>query len=186
MKTLKAVRGMYDSYGLDSRLWGRLEQAYRQIMHRHAYDRLRSPIVEPVSLFARAIGEVTDVVEKEMYVFEDRGGEKLALRPEGTAGVVRAGIEQGLLYNQIQKFWYAGPMYRYERPQKGRNRQFHQMGAEVFGLNGPDVDVELIEMTAELWRELGIDQGVTLQLNTLGQSDERQAFQMNMCSSGYW
>ena len=176
MKTLKAVRGMYDSYGLDSRLWGRLEQAYRQIMHRHAYDRLRSPIVEPVSLFARAIGEVTDVVEKEMYVFEDRGGEKLALRPEGTAGVVRAGIEQGLLYNQIQKFWYAGPMYRYERPQKGRNRQFHQMGAEVFGLNGPDVDVELIEMTAELWRELGIDQGVTLQLNTLGQSDERQAF----------
>lgn len=176
MKTLKAVRGMYDSYGLDSRLWGRLEQAYRHIMHRHAYDRLRSPIVEPVSLFARAIGEVTDVVEKEMYVFEDRGGEKLALRPEGTAGVVRAGIEQGLLYNQIQKFWYAGPMYRYERPQKGRNRQFHQMGAEVFGLNGPDVDVELIEMTAELWRELGIDQGVTLQLNTLGQSDERQAF----------
>ena len=176
MKTLKAVRGMYDSYGLDSRLWGRLEQAYRQIMHRHAYDRLRSPIVEPVSLFARAIGEVTDVVEKEMYVFEDRGGEKLALRPEGTAGVVRAGIEQGLLYNQIQKFWYAGPMYRYERPQKGRNRQFHQMGAEVFGLNGPDVDVELIEMTAELWRELGIDQGVTLQLNTMGQSDERHAF----------
>ena len=176
MKTLKAVRGMYDSYGLDSRLWGRLEQAYRQIMHRHAYDRLRSPIVEPVSLFARAIGEVTDVVEKEMYVFEDRGGEKLALRPEGTAGVVRAGIEQGLLYNQIQKFWYAGPMYRYERPQKGRNRQFHQMGAEVFGLNGPDVDVELIEMTPVLWRELGIDQGVTLQLNTLGQSDERQAF----------
>ena len=180
MKTLKAVRGMYDSYGLDSRLWGRLDQAYRDIMHRYAYDRLRSPIVEPVGLFARAIGEVTDVVEKEMYVFEDRGGEKLALRPEGTAGVVRAGIEQGLLYNQIQKFWYAGPMYRYERPQKGRNRQFHQMGAEVFGLGGPDVDVELIEMTAELWRALGIDQGVTLQLNTLGQSDERQAFRARL------
>ncbi|MGB0966145.1 MAG: histidine--tRNA ligase [Litorivicinus sp.] len=180
MKSLKAVRGMYDSYGLDSRMWGRLEQAWRGIMHRYAYDRMRSPIVEPVGLFARAIGEVTDVVEKEMYVFEDRGGEKLALRPEGTAGVVRAGIEQGLLYNQIQKFWYAGPMYRYERPQKGRNRQFHQMGAEVFGLGGPDVDVELIEMTAELWRELGIDSGVTLQINTLGQSEERQAFRSEL------
>ena len=176
MKAIKAVRGMYDSYGMDSRLWGRLDQAWGQIMHAHAYDQLRSPIVEPVGLFARAIGEVTDVVEKEMYVFEDRGGEKLALRPEGTAGVVRAGIEQGLLYNQIQKFWYAGPMYRYERPQKGRNRQFHQMGAEVFGLNGPDIDVELIEITAQLWRELGILDGVTLQLNTLGQSEERAAF----------
>ncbi len=180
MKTIKAVRGMYDSHGLDSRLWGRLEQAWRGIMHRYAYDRLRSPIVEPVGLFARAIGEVTDVVEKEMYVFEDRGGEKLALRPEGTAGVVRAGIEQGLLYNQIQKFWYSGPMYRYERPQKGRNRQFHQMGAEVFGLGGPDVDIELIEMTAQLWRELGIEQGVTLQINTLGQSGERQAFRAQL------
>lgn len=180
MKTIKAVRGMYDSHGLDSRLWGRLEDAWRGIMHRYAYDRLRSPIVEPVGLFARAIGEVTDVVEKEMYVFEDRGGEKLALRPEGTAGVVRAGIEQGLLYNQIQKVWYSGPMYRYERPQKGRNRQFHQMGAEVFGLGGPDVDVELIEMTAELWRLMGIDQGVTLQLNTLGQSDERAAFRAQL------
>ncbi len=176
MKAIKAVRGMYDSYGMDSRLWGRLDRAWGQIMHAHAYDQLRSPIVEPVGLFARAIGEVTDVVEKEMYVFEDRGGEKLALRPEGTAGVVRAGIEQGLLYNQIQKFWYAGPMYRYERPQKGRNRQFHQMGAEVFGLNGPDIDVELIEITAQLWRELGILDGVTLQLNTLGQSEERAAF----------
>ena len=175
-KLIKAVRGMYDSYGMDARLWGRLDQAYATIMQRYAYDAVRTPIVEPVGLFARAIGEVTDVVEKEMYVFEDRGGEKLALRPEGTAGVVRAGIENGLLYNQIQKLWYAGPMYRYERPQKGRNRQFHQMGAEVFGLGGPDVDVELIEMTAELWRELGILDGVTLELNTLGQSDERRAY----------
>ncbi|WP_420550877.1 histidine--tRNA ligase [Litorivicinus lipolyticus] len=175
-KLIQAVRGMYDSHGMDARLWGRLDQAYARVMRRYAYDAVRTPIVESVGLFARAIGEVTDVVEKEMYVFEDRGGEKLALRPEGTAGVVRAGIENGLLYNQIQKFWYAGPMYRYERPQKGRNRQFHQMGAEVFGLQGPDIDIELIEMTAELWRELGILDGVTLEINTLGQSDERRAY----------
>lgn len=175
-KLIQAVRGMYDSHGMDARLWGRLDQAYARVMRCYAYDAVRTPIVESVGLFARAIGEVTDVVEKEMYVFEDRGGEKLALRPEGTAGVVRAGIENGLLYNQIQKFWYAGPMYRYERPQKGRNRQFHQMGAEVFGLHGPDIDIELIEMTAELWRELGILDGVTLEINTLGQSDERRAY----------
>lgn len=175
-KTLKAVRGMYDSHGIDGRLWGFLESEYAQLMRSFAYDAIRTPIVEPVGLFARAIGEVTDVVEKEMYVFEDRGGEKLALRPEGTAGVVRAGIENGLLYNQIQKLWYAGPMYRYERPQKGRNRQFHQMGAEVFGLAGPDIDIELIELTALLWRRLGIADGVTLQINTLGQPDERRAY----------
>lgn len=134
---------------------------------------MRMPIVEMTHLFSRAIGEVTDVVEKEMYTFEDRNGDSLTLRPEGTAGCVRAGIENGLLYNQEQRVWYMGPMFRHERPQKGRYRQFHQCGVEVFGLNGPDVDAELIMMTARLWRELGIDKHVRLELNSIGSLEAR-------------
>lgn len=131
------------------------------------------PIVEMTNLFCRAIGEVTDVVEKEMYTFEDRNGDSLSLRPEGTAGCVRAGIENGLLYNQEQRLWYMGPMFRHERPQKGRYRQFHQFGVEVFGLNGPDVDAELIMMTARLWRKLGIHEHVRLELNSIGSLEAR-------------
>ncbi|MDN5471634.1 MAG: histidine--tRNA ligase, partial [Enterobacterales bacterium] len=137
------------------------------------YSEIRLPIVEQTPLFKRAIGEVTDVVEKEMYTFDDRNGDSLTLRPEGTAGCVRAGIEHGLLYNQEQRLWYIGPMFRHERPQKGRYRQFHQLGAEVFGLNGPDVDAELILLTARWWRALGISEHVALELNSIGSLEAR-------------
>lgn len=145
----------------------------KNVISAYGYNEMRMPIVEMTHLFSRAIGEVTDVVEKEMYTFEDRNGDSLTLRPEGTAGCVRAGIENGLLYNQEQRVWYMGPMFRHERPQKGRYRQFHQCGVEVFGLNGPDVDAELIMMTARLWRELGIDKHVRLELNSIGSLEAR-------------
>mgnify|MGYP004706820415 FL=1 len=139
----------------------------------YGYSEIRMPIVEQTPLFKRAIGEVTDVVEKEMYTFDDRNGESLTLRPEGTAGCVRAGIEHGLLYNQEQRLWYIGPMFRYERPQKGRYRQFNQLGVEVFGLQGPDVDAELILLTARWWRALGIAEHVALELNSIGSLEAR-------------
>ena len=148
-KNIQAIRGMND------------------------YSEIRLPIVEQTPLFKRAIGEVTDVVEKEMYTFEDRNGDSLTLRPEGTAGCVRAGIEHGLLYNQEQRLWYIGPMFRHERPQKGRYRQFHQIGAEAFGLQGPDIDAELIMLTARWWRELGISSHVALELNSIGSLEAR-------------
>ena len=139
----------------------------------YGYSEIRLPIVEQTPLFKRAIGEVTDVVEKEMYTFDDRNGESLTLRPEGTAGCVRAGIEHGLLYNQEQRLWYVGPMFRYERPQKGRYRQFHQLGAEVFGLQGPDIDAELILLSARWWKALGIADHVKLELNSIGSLEAR-------------
>ncbi len=145
----------------------------KHVVSAYGYNEVRMPIVEMTHLFSRAIGEVTDVVEKEMYTFEDRNGDSLTLRPEGTAGCVRSGIENGLLYNQEQRLWYMGPMFRHERPQKGRYRQFHQCGVEVFGLDGPDVDAELIMMTARLWRELGISEHVRLELNSIGSLDAR-------------
>ena len=145
-------------------------------MQAYGYAEVRMPIMEVTGLFRRAIGEVTDVVEKEMYTFDDRGGDSITLRPEGTAGCVRAGIEQGLLYNQERRLWYMGPMFRYERPQKGRYRQFHQFGVEVFGLNGPDIDAELIMLTARLWKQLGVSEHLVLQLNSLGQLEERAAY----------
>ncbi|BCL68711.1 histidine--tRNA ligase [Vibrio nigripulchritudo] len=145
----------------------------KHVISAYGYSEVRMPIVEMTHLFSRAIGEVTDVVEKEMYTFEDRNGDSLTLRPEGTAGCVRAGIENGLLYNQEQRLWYMGPMFRHERPQKGRYRQFHQCGVEVFGLTGPDVDAELIMLTARLWRELGIDKHVRLELNSIGSLEAR-------------
>ncbi len=159
---------MNDCLPTQSPLWQKLEGAVKNVISAYGYNEMRMPIVEMTHLFSRAIGEVTDVVEKEMYTFEDRNGDSLTLRPEGTAGCVRAGIENGLLYNQEQRVWYMGPMFRHERPQKGRYRQFHQCGVEVFGLNGPDVDAELIMMTARLWRELGIDKHVRLELNSIG------------------
>ncbi|MDA0149138.1 histidine--tRNA ligase [Vibrio sp. LaRot3] len=172
-KTIQAIRGMNDCLPTQSPLWQKLENTVKNVISAYGYNEVRMPIVEMTHLFSRAIGEVTDVVEKEMYTFEDRNGDSLTLRPEGTAGCVRAGIENGLLYNQEQRLWYMGPMFRHERPQKGRYRQFHQCGVEVFGLDGPDVDAELIMMTARLWRELGIDKHVRLELNSIGSLEAR-------------
>ncbi|MFA0087300.1 histidine--tRNA ligase [Vibrio sp. 10N.286.49.C2] len=172
-KTIQAIRGMNDCLPTQSPLWQKVENTVKQVVSAYGYNEVRMPIVEMTNLFRRAIGEVTDVVEKEMYTFEDRNGDSLTLRPEGTAGCVRAGIENGLLYNQEQRLWYMGPMFRHERPQKGRYRQFHQCGVEVFGLNGPDVDAELIMMTARLWRELGINEHVRLELNSIGSLEAR-------------
>ncbi|NAW78789.1 histidine--tRNA ligase [Vibrio sp. V33_P6A3T137] len=167
-KTIQAIRGMNDCLPTQSPLWQKVENAVKNVVSAYGYSEVRMPIVEMTPLFSRAIGEVTDVVEKEMYTFADRNGDSLSLRPEGTAGCVRAGIEHGLLYNQEQRLWYIGPMFRHERPQKGRYRQFHQCGVEVFGIDGPDVDAELIMMTARLWRELGISEHVRLELNSIG------------------
>lgn len=172
-KTIQAIRGMNDCLPTQSPLWQKVEGTVKDVISAYGYSEVRMPIVEMTHLFSRAIGEVTDVVEKEMYTFEDRNGDSLTLRPEGTAGCVRAGIENGLLYNQEQRLWYLGPMFRHERPQKGRYRQFHQFGVEVFGLNGPDVDAELIMMTARLWRKLGIHEHVRLELNSIGSLEAR-------------
>ncbi len=164
---------MNDCLPTQSPLWQKVEGVVKNVISAYGYSEVRMPIVEMTHLFSRAIGEVPDVVEKEMYTFEDRNGDSLTLRPEGTAGCVRSGIENGLLYNQEQRLWYMGPMFRHERPQKGRYRQFHQCGVEVFGLDGPDVDAELIMMTARLWRELGIAQHVRLELNSIGSLEAR-------------
>ncbi|WP_434359104.1 histidine--tRNA ligase [Parasalinivibrio latis] len=172
-KTIQAIRGMNDCLPTQTPLWQKVEGTVKSVISAYGYNEVRMPIVEMTNLFCRAIGEVTDVVEKEMYTFDDRNGDSLSLRPEGTAGCVRAGIENGLLYNQEQRLWYMGPMFRHERPQKGRYRQFHQCGVEVFGLNGPDVDAELIMMTARMWRELGISEHVTLELNSIGSLEAR-------------
>jgi histidyl-tRNA synthetase len=172
-KTIQAIRGMNDCLPTQSPLWQKVESTVKRVVSAYGYNEVRMPIVEMTHLFSRAIGEVTDVVEKEMYTFEDRNGDSLTLRPEGTAGCVRSGIENGLLYNQEQRLWYMGPMFRHERPQKGRYRQFHQCGVEVFGIDGPDVDAELIMMTARLWRELGIAQHVRLELNSIGSLEAR-------------
>ena len=175
-KQIQAIRGMNDCLPEQSPLWQMVESTLRQVVASYGYAEMRMPIVEMTHLFQRAIGEVTDVVEKEMYTFADRNGDSLTLRPEGTAGCVRACIEHGLVYNQERRVWYIGPMFRHERPQKGRYRQFHQFGVEVFGLNGPDVDAELIMLTARLWKAFGIGDHVALQLNTLGSPDERARY----------
>lgn len=172
-KTIQAIRGMNDCLPTQSPLWQKVENTIKNVISAYGYSEVRMPVVEMTHLFCRAIGEVTDVVEKEMYSFEDRNGDSLSLRPEGTAGCVRAGIENGFLYNQEQRLWYIGPMFRHERPQKGRYRQFHQVGVEVFGLDGPDVDAELIMMTARLWRDLGICDHVHLEINSIGSLDAR-------------
>ncbi len=172
---VQSVRGMNDVLPSDAPLWLTLERAVAQTFAAYGYRQIRLPMLERTELFKRAVGEVTDIVEKEMYSFEDRSGDNVSLRPEGTAGCVRAGIENGLLHNQTQKLWYSGPMFRYERPQKGRYRQFHQYGVEAFGLIGPDVDAELIAMCARLWRKLGLS-GLRLQINSLGTVAERAAY----------
>lgn len=167
MTTIQAVRGMNDILPDETPFWRHLEETLREVLEAYGYQEIRLPIVEKTELFKRTIGEVTDIVEKEMYSFDDRNGDSLTLRPEGTAGSVRAGIENGLLYNQIQRLWYQGPMFRYERPQKGRYRQFHQAGIEAFGMAGPEIDAEMILLTARLWKRLGLT-GLQLQLNSLG------------------
>jgi len=176
VKKIQAIRGMNDLLPSDSPRWQFFEGKVRQLMQRYGFAEIRMPIVEQTALFARSIGEVTDIVEKEMYTFEDRNGDSLTLRPEGTASCVRAAMEHGLLYNQTQRLWYQGPMFRHERPQKGRYRQFHQVGVEAYGFEGPDIDAEVILLSARLWRELGLMEHVTLEINSLGSSEARAAY----------
>ncbi|MDT3709311.1 histidine--tRNA ligase [Pseudomonas phenolilytica] len=176
-KSLQAIRGMNDILPAQTPVWRYLEGTFAQLLDSYGYSEIRLPIVEYTELFARGIGEGTDVVDKEMYTFRDRNDESLTLRPEGTAGCVRAVLEHGLTGGgQVQKLWYTGPMFRYEKPQKGRYRQFHQIGVEVFNQPGPDVDAELIVLTARLWKQLGMSEAVTLQLNSLGSSEARARY----------
>ena len=169
---IQSIRGMHDILPEQSGLWQHFESVIRDTIQSYGYQEIRMPIVESTDLFCRSIGEVTDIVEKEMYTFDDRNGDSLTLRPEGTASCVRAGIQHGLLHNQQQRLWYMGPMFRHERPQKGRYRQFHQIGVETFGIQGPDIDAELILMTARFWKKLGLE-NIRLELNTLGSNDAR-------------
>lgn len=176
MAKLQAIRGMNDILPAQTPLWQAVEQAFHRVVRRFGYQEIRFPVLEQTQLFKRAVGEVTDIVEKEMYSFDDRNGDNLSLRPEGTAGCVRAADQHGLLYNQQQRLWYQGPMFRHERPQKGRYRQFQQFGVEAFGMAGPDIDAELILLSADLWRELDIASALTLQINNIGASAERRAY----------
>ncbi|MCV2402573.1 histidine--tRNA ligase [Marinomonas sp. C2222] len=175
-RKIQAIRGMNDILPDQSSVWLYLEKTVADLVKSYGYQQIRFPIVENTDLFKRGVGETTDIVEKEMYTFEDRNGESLTLRPEGTASCVRAADQAGLLYNQVQRLWYAGPMFRYERPQKGRYRQFHQMGVEAFGIATADIDAELIILTAQLWKKLGLLEHVELQLNTIGLASEREAY----------
>ena len=174
-KGIQAIRGMHDVLPEAAPAWQALEHALRALAQGYGYEEIRVPLLEKTELFVRTIGEVTDIVEKEMYTFTDLSGESLSLRPEGTAGCVRACIENGLLHNQTRRLWYLGPMFRHERPQKGRYRQFHQWGVEAYGFAGPDIDAELILLSARLWRTLGID-GVRLQINSLGTTAARAEY----------
>ncbi|MDT8384877.1 MAG: histidine--tRNA ligase [Gammaproteobacteria bacterium] len=176
---IQAIRGMNDITPDDTPYWQQLESTIRTVLASYGYQEIRFPIVEKTELFKRSIGEVTDIVEKEMYTFEDRNGDSLTMRPEGTAPCVRASIQNGLLHNQLQRLWYMGPMFRHERPQKGRYRQFHQVGVETFGMAGPDVDAELIFMTARFWQQLGLD-GLELQINSLGTKQSRAAYRQQL------
>lgn len=181
-KTIQAVRGMNDILPADAALWEFFEDTVAEWLRAYGYSQIRTPIVESTDLFVRSIGEVTDIVEKEMYSFEDRlNGEQLTLRPEGTASCVRAVVQHNLLYNAPQRLWYKGPMFRHERPQKGRYRQFHQVGVESLGFAGPDMDAEHIIMTARLWKLLGLD-GVALEINTLGSPEARARYRSRLIS----
>ncbi|VEB36110.1 histidyl-tRNA synthetase [Legionella sainthelensi] len=170
---IQAIRGMNDVLPETTALWRALEQVFIQVLTRYGYQEIRFPLVESTQLFKRTIGEVTDIVEKEMYTFNDLNGDSITLRPEGTAGCVRACLEHGLLHNQQQKLWYMGPMFRHERPQKGRYRQFNQLGVEAFGMPGALIELELISICRKFWEQLGFDELVQLQVNTLGELSER-------------
>ncbi len=177
---LQAVRGMNDLLPAQATLWQRVESVLSDVIMAYGFQEIRLPLLESTALFARAIGEVTDIVEKEMYTFADRHGESLTLRPEGTAGCVRAVLEHGMLHHQVHKLFYQGAMFRYERPQKGRYRQFHQFGCEVFGLAGPDIDAELILASARCWRMLGVDAHLRLEINSLGDIAARQRYRQHL------
>lgn len=181
-KQIQAIRGMNDFLPEQTAKWQQVEAIIRKVVSSYGYSEIRTPIVESTDLFKRSIGEVTDIVEKEMYTFDDRNGDSLTLRPEGTASCVRAGTQHGLLYNQEQRLWYMGPMFRYERPQKGRYRQFNQFGIEIFGLEGPDIDAEVIMLTARLWKEFGMTKHVKLQLNSLGSNEARANYRDGLVS----
>lgn len=167
---------MNDILPSETPYWQFLEQHLKQLMLNYGYQEIRFPLLESTHLFKRSIGEVTDIVEKEMYTFLDRNGDSLTLRPEGTAVCVRAAIQQGMLVNQQQRLWYLGPMFRHERPQKGRYRQFHQFGVEVFGIAGPDIDVELILILSRFWKQIGLSENIRLQINSLGNSQSRETY----------
>lgn len=179
MSEIRAIRGMNDILPEDTPYWQYLESVVREVLGAYGYGEIRFPVVEKTALFRRSIGEVTDIVEKEMYSFDDRNGDSLTLRPEGTAGCVRAAVQQGLL-GVPRRLWYAGPMFRYERPQKGRQRQFHQIGVEAFGVATPDIDAELILLSARLWRSLGIFDSVALELNSIGSAAARKAYRATL------
>ena len=173
---IQAIRGMQDLLPRQQAVFSHITVTVSDVMAAYGYQKIGLPVLESTALFKRAVGEATDIVEKEMYTFDDRNGESLTLRPEGTAGCVRMAEQHGLTYNQVQRFWYAGPMFRHERPQKGRYRQFEQIGAECFGMAGPDIDAELLFMTARIWQALGLQEDIQLELNTLGNSASRSAF----------
>jgi len=172
-KNIQAIRGMHDVLPDSSPHWQYVEQVIKEVLSAYGYSEIRLPIVESTELFKRSIGEVTDIVEKEMYTFEDRNGDSLTLRPEGTAGCLRACLEHGLLHNQVHRLWYYGPMFRHERPQKGRYRQFVQLGVETYGMPGPDIDTEILLLSERLWQHLGVREHLELQINSLGTTEER-------------
>jgi histidyl-tRNA synthetase len=179
---IQAIRGMHDVLPLQTPLWQHVERIIREVLAAYGYSEIRLPLVEKTELFKRSIGEVTDIVEKEMYTFDDRNGDSLTLRPEGTAGCLRACLEHGLLHNQVLRLWYYGAMYRHERPQKGRYRQFIQLGVETYGMEGPQIDAELIILMERLWKQLGISDKVSLQLNSLGTIAERAVYRESLVS----
>lgn len=176
MSSVRAIKGMHDILPEQTPIWRYLEKTLAALLGGHGYEEIRFPVLEFTELFRRSIGEVTDIVEKEMYTFEDRHGVSVTLRPEGTACCVRAAEEHGLLFNRTQRLWYSGPMFRYENPQKGRQRQFHQTGVEAFGMADPDIDAELIALSARLWRQLGVAAHLRLELNSIGDADSRARY----------
>ena len=180
-ESIQSIRGFGDVLPAESPVWQFVEETFKAELKRYGFDEIRLPIVEKTELFARSIGEVTDIVEKEMYTFQDRNGDSLTLRPEGTAGCVRAALQRGLLHNARPRLWYAGPMFRHERPQKGRYRQFHQVGAEAFGVPGPDIDAEMILMSGRILRALGL-QNLRLEINNLGSKASRAAYREQLVS----
>nr|WP_323752237.1 histidine--tRNA ligase [Marinobacter sp.] len=182
MAKIQAIRGMNDILPDQTPVWQYVESTVRKVLSQYGYQEIRMPIVEQTDLFKRSIGEVTDIVEKEMYTFDDRNGDSLTLRPEGTAGCVRASEEHGLLFNQTRRLWYTGPMFRHERPQKGRYRQFHQIGVECFGMAGPDIDAELLMLTARLWDEFGLSAHARLEINSIGTSEARKVYREALVS----
>ena len=176
VKRIQSIRGMHDVLPPDSSVLRAVEQATQNVLQQYGYQEIRMPLLEQTELFKRSLGEVTDIVEKEMYTFDDRNGDSLTLRPEGTASCVRAGIQHGFLYGQPQRLWYCGPFFRHERPQKGRYRQFHQLGVETFGFVGPDIDAELIILSANMWKKINLPMQPKLEINSLGSSQARKKY----------